>query len=50
MRIVKAENSISWAQGITNKIMRLCPIKFMFAVFTDTLQSYAATFFTKTTL
>ena len=50
MSIFKAKNSISWAEGITNEIMLLCPIKPMQAVFADTLQSYVATFYTKTTL
>ena len=50
MSILKAKKSISWAEGITNDIMLLCPITTMFAVFADTLQSCLATFCTKTTL
>ena len=50
MRIFKAKNSISWAEGITNEIMLLCPIKPMVAVFADTLQNYVVTFCRKTTL
>ena len=50
MSILKAMNSISWAEGIINEIMPLCPIKHMVAVFADTLQSYVATFCRKTTL
>ena len=34
---LKAKNSISWAEGITNEIMLLCPIKPMSDVFADTL-------------
>ena len=50
MSILKAKNFISRTEGITNEIMLLCPIKPMFAVFVEALQSYAATFCRKTTL
>ena len=50
MIILKAKNSLSWTEGITNEIILLCPIKPMFAVFADTLQSYVAIFCTKTAL
>ena len=50
MSILKAKNSISWADGIANEIMLLCPVKPMVAVFADTLQSYVVTFCRKTTL
>ena len=44
---MKAKNFISWAEGITNEIMLLFPIKPMVAVFADTLQSFVATFHRK---
>ena len=47
---MKVKNFISKTEGITNEIMLLCSMKPIFAVFADTLQSYVATFCTKTTL
>ena len=61
MSILKPQNSISWAGGITNEIMLLNEIKAKnrsnldpnqthVAVFVETWQSYVATFCTKPSL